>query len=39
MAESVWFDEVIVNADGRQGEAARRLVEVIEAERRRRLQA
>ena len=36
MAESVWFDEVIVNADGRQGEAARRLVEVIEAERRRR---
>ncbi len=36
MAESVWFDEVIVNAKGRQGEAARRLVEVIEAERRRR---
>ena len=36
MAESVWFDEVIVNADGRQGEAARRLVDVIEAERRRR---
>ena len=36
MAESAWFDEVILNRDGRQGEAARRLVDVIEAERQRR---
>ena len=36
LADSEWFDEVIVNTDGRHGEAARRLIDVIEAERRRR---
>ena len=36
MAESSWFDVVIVNAEHRQHDAARNLVEVIDAERRRR---
>ena len=36
MAESSWFDVTIVNAEGRQNDAASELVEAIEAERRRR---
>lgn len=36
MAESSWFDVVIVNAEGRQTDAASELVEAIEDERRRR---
>lgn len=36
MAESEWFDVVIVNADGRHVEAARELVDVIQAERSKR---
>ena len=37
MAESSWFDVTIVNAEGRQNDAASELVEAIEAERRRRV--
>ena len=36
MAESSWFDVTIVNAEGRQNDAASELVEAIEAERLRR---
>ena len=39
LAESDWFDRVIINADDREGEAARELVDWIASERQQRARA